>query len=199
MAQSPRVLAAGGGKSYTQHLRRLTLLHSQGGVLREPGRMGCRTVRVLANARTQRGTTRTRPSRFQVVNVGKIAWGGQSQNGRVYVTREEADRLLANLPPHLASMAAFSLATGLRRFNVTGMQWSQVDLVRRVAWIHPDLAKARRAIPVPLTPKPWSWCASSSGMRNLAADHLAPYAERLSALRVVDVGAVPTEIPTAAE
>jgi hypothetical protein len=34
--------------------------------------------------------------------------------------------------------------------NVTGPQWSQVDLVRRVAWIHPDQAKSRRAIPVPL-------------------------------------------------
>ena len=32
----------------------------------------------------------------------------------------------------------------------TGLQWSQVDFVRRVAWIHPDQAKARRAIPVPL-------------------------------------------------
>jgi integrase len=30
------------------------------------------------------------------------------------------------------------------------LQWTQVDLVRRVAWIHPDQAKARRAIPVPL-------------------------------------------------
>jgi integrase len=28
--------------------------------------------------------------------------------------------------------------------------WTQVDLERRVAWIHPDQAKARRAIGVPL-------------------------------------------------
>ena len=47
-------------------------------------------------------------------------------------------------------MAAFALATGLRAANVTGLQWSQVDIVRRVAWIHPDQAKARKAIPVPL-------------------------------------------------
>ena len=47
-------------------------------------------------------------------------------------------------------MAAFSLATGLRRANVTGLQWTQVDLVRRLAWIHPDQAKARKAIAVPL-------------------------------------------------
>ena len=67
-----------------------------------------------------------------------------------FLTREEAQRLLAELPEHLAEMAAFSLATGLRRANVTGLQWSQVDLVRRLAWIHPDQAKARKAIAVPL-------------------------------------------------
>ncbi len=67
-----------------------------------------------------------------------------------HLTREEARTLLAELPLHLADMAAFSLATGLRRGNVTGLQWSQVDLSRRMAWIHPDQAKARRAIPVPL-------------------------------------------------
>ncbi len=40
---------------------------------------------------------------------------------------------------------------GLRRSNVTGLQWSQVDIVRRVAWIHPDQAKAKKAITVPLS------------------------------------------------
>lgn len=67
-----------------------------------------------------------------------------------FLSREEADRLLAALPEHLAEMARFSLATGLRRGNVTGLQWTQVDLVRRCAWIHPDQAKARKAIAVPL-------------------------------------------------
>ena len=67
-----------------------------------------------------------------------------------FLTHAEAQRLLAELPEHLADMAAFSLATGLRAANVTGLQWSQVDLARRLAWIHPDQAKARRAIAVPL-------------------------------------------------
>lgn len=67
-----------------------------------------------------------------------------------FLTQEEADKLLAELPEHLADMAAFSLATGLRRSNVTGLQWTQVELVRRLAWIHPDQAKARKAIAVPL-------------------------------------------------
>lgn len=67
-----------------------------------------------------------------------------------WLTREDADRLMAELPEHLADMARFSLATGLREANVTGLEWSQIDLSRRVAWIHPDQAKARRAIGVTL-------------------------------------------------
>lgn len=67
-----------------------------------------------------------------------------------YLTRPEADRLLQELPPHLADMARFALATGLRSANIFGMRWDQVDLDRRMAWVHPDQAKARRAIPVPL-------------------------------------------------
>jgi integrase len=67
-----------------------------------------------------------------------------------FLTREEALRLLSELPSHLSEMTAFSLATGLQKSNVTGLQWTQVDLVRRLAWIHPDQAKARKAIAVPL-------------------------------------------------
>nr|WP_248885760.1 site-specific integrase [Acidithiobacillus sp. S30A2] len=67
-----------------------------------------------------------------------------------WLTKEEAARLLRELPEHLADMAEFSLLTGLRQSNVTGLEWSQVDLQRRCAWIHPDQAKARKPIPVSL-------------------------------------------------
>src|SRR4051794_18257292 len=62
-----------------------------------------------------------------------------------YLTHAEADRLLAELPPHLHDMAAFSLESGLRAANVTGLKWSAVDLKRKLAWVHPDEAKARKA------------------------------------------------------
>ena len=68
-----------------------------------------------------------------------------------WITQDEAQRLIATLPEHLAAMVRFSLETGLRRSNVTGLQWSQIDLTRRTAWIHPDQAKARKAIAVPLS------------------------------------------------
>lgn len=67
-----------------------------------------------------------------------------------WLTREDAECLLSELPEHLAEMVRFSLATGLRQANVTGMEWTQIDLSRRMAWVHPDQAKARKAIPVPL-------------------------------------------------
>jgi integrase len=68
-----------------------------------------------------------------------------------WITKDEAERLIEALPDHLAAMVRFSLETGLRKANVTGLQWSQVDLARRTAWIHPDQAKARKAIAVPLS------------------------------------------------
>ena len=67
-----------------------------------------------------------------------------------WITREEAAKLLKELPPHLADMVTFSLATGLRQANVMKLEWAQVDLMRQHALIHPDQAKTKKAIPVPL-------------------------------------------------
>ncbi|WP_186149360.1 site-specific integrase, partial [Burkholderia gladioli] len=50
----------------------------------------------------------------------------------------------------LRDVTAFGFATGLRQANIIGLEWSQLDLVARRAWIHPDQAKARKPIGVPL-------------------------------------------------
>jgi integrase len=71
--------------------------------------------------------------------------------GRVrYLTDDEARRLLDALPPHLAAMARFTLATGLRESNVRRLEWTEVDLERRLAVIPADKVKNRRALSVPL-------------------------------------------------
>lgn len=70
-----------------------------------------------------------------------------------WISREEADRLIAELPKHLAAMAEFSLQTGLRRANVTHLEWSQVDLARKTAWVLGEKTKNRKALAVPLTDK----------------------------------------------
>lgn len=67
-----------------------------------------------------------------------------------FLTPDEARRLLTELPEHLRNMAQFALSTGLWQRNVSFLRWDQVDMGRRVAWIHPDEAKAGRAIGVPL-------------------------------------------------
>ena len=67
-----------------------------------------------------------------------------------WLTKDEARRLIGELPEHLADMAAFTLATGLRRANVTGLCWDSVDMDRRTAWVHPDQSKSRKAIAIPL-------------------------------------------------
>lgn len=74
-----------------------------------------------------------------------------TDNKRIrFLTHEEAARLIKELPPHLADMASFSLATGLRKANVTGLKWSEVNLVKKHALVHPDQSKNNKAIPVPL-------------------------------------------------
>lgn len=78
--------------------------------------------------------------------VGLLIASSSEPKKRVrYLLKSEAESLLVELPPHLSHMAAFSLATGLRKGNVLDLEWSQVDLTRRVACIHPDQSKSRVA------------------------------------------------------
>jgi integrase len=73
-------------------------------------------------------------------------------NRRVrWITKAEAQRLIAVMRSEwMRDVAVLGFATGLRRANLLDLQWSQVDLVNRRAWIHPDQAKARKPIGVPL-------------------------------------------------
>ncbi len=69
-----------------------------------------------------------------------------------YATRAQVQKLLAELPKHQIPMVIFALETGLRRSNVTQMEWTDVDLDRKLAWVWPDKAKEGSGIPVPLSP-----------------------------------------------
>lgn len=66
------------------------------------------------------------------------------------LTHEQAGRLLAELPEHQREVVLFALATGLRQANVLRLEWSQVNLEQRHAWIHGAQSKNRRPIAVPL-------------------------------------------------
>lgn len=54
------------------------------------------------------------------------------------------------LNDHTRDMALFSLATGIRESNVTGLKWDKVDLVDRVAYIEPSELKTNKWLAVPL-------------------------------------------------
>lgn len=86
------------------------------------------------------------------------------QNNRVrWLTHTEVDRLMKELPEHLEAMARFSLATGLRESNVTGLQWTQLDMKRRCAWIPAEQSKSGKAIAVPLNNEACSIIRSQIG------------------------------------
>ncbi len=67
-----------------------------------------------------------------------------------WLTKEEAERLLMELPSHLANLAAFSLATGLRQANVLGLSWRNVNLEKRHAMIPASQSKTKVSIAIPL-------------------------------------------------
>jgi len=50
-----------------------------------------------------------------------------------FLNRHQARTLLRELPPHLRDMETFTLATGLRAANVTGLAWERVDLAHKLA------------------------------------------------------------------
>lgn len=121
--------------------------------------------RMLERLQTDRKWSNATRNRHRSFVLGVIGWAErqgyavpalsldrrQEPPGRIrWITREEAARLLGELPVHLRRMARFALSTGLRQANVTGLLWSRVDLDRRQAWVHPEAAKAGKLIAVPL-------------------------------------------------
>jgi len=73
------------------------------------------------------------------------------ENRRIrWLTQQEVNKLMKELPSHLQAMASFTLATGLRESNVTQLKWSEINLDNKHALIHADESKSKRPIPVPL-------------------------------------------------
>lgn len=73
------------------------------------------------------------------------------RNKRVrWLEKDEAKRLIYECPEPLKSVVKFALATGLRRSNIINLEWQQIDMQRRVAWVNPEDSKSNRAIGVAL-------------------------------------------------
>jgi len=68
-----------------------------------------------------------------------------------FLTRAEFMKLLKALPPHLKALAEFSVETGLRMRNVTGLTWNQVSLARPQMFVPAARAKSGETIALPLS------------------------------------------------
>ena len=67
-----------------------------------------------------------------------------------WLTRAEAERLINACPEHLAALVRFALATGCRAGEITGLEWSRVDLARQVAWLNRTKNGSPRGVPLNL-------------------------------------------------
>lgn len=67
-----------------------------------------------------------------------------------FLTHAQAEALIGHLPEKYRLPVRLALLTGLRRSNVFGMCWEEINLERRVAVVHADEAKAGQRIVVPL-------------------------------------------------
>jgi integrase len=65
-----------------------------------------------------------------------------------WLTREEAQRLIAACAPHLAAPVRFALATGCRAREITGLEWERVDLARKTAWLDRTKNGTPRGVPL---------------------------------------------------
>lgn len=76
-----------------------------------------------------------------------------SRGGQVrvrWITEEQAEQLLRELPGHQREVVVFALATGLRQGNVLDLTWDRIQLDRRMAMIEHGDTKNQDALGVPL-------------------------------------------------
>jgi integrase len=82
--------------------------------------------------------------------VPKIRLFKESNSRERSLTFDQVKALMHELPMHQRETVMFALATGLRQRNVLALEWSQVNLELRHAWIQGTQSKNRRPIAVPL-------------------------------------------------
>lgn len=75
----------------------------------------------------------------------------KESEGRVrFITPEQVQALLLELPAHQKDMVLFALQTGLRQSNVLKLEWLQVNLEQEHMWVNAADSKNRKPIAVPL-------------------------------------------------
>ena len=99
---------------------------------------------------------------------------------RKWVKREQAIELLKRLPLYTCDMTIMALATGLRRSNITHLQWERIDMERRCCHVPGYETKAGEPIPVALNADAMAvlerWKIIREAMRGLWREEAHRYA-----------------------
>ena len=82
--------------------------------------------------------------------VPKIRMLKEPRGRMRFLRREEADRLIAAMPEHMKPIVRFALASGCRAGEILGLEWSRVDLNRKVAWLDHGSTKSGEGRGIPL-------------------------------------------------
>jgi integrase len=69
-----------------------------------------------------------------------------------FLTHDQFDRLLVELPPHQQEIVRFAVSTGLRKSNILKLQRDEVFLDRKLVIIGGDKTKNKEPLAVPLNP-----------------------------------------------
>ncbi len=98
---------------------------------------------------TIRGILRMARDEWQWIdNFPKVRMlAGEVERDR-WLSRAEADTLISVCPSHLAAIVRYALATGCRASEITGLEWSRVDLQRRTAWLNHTKNGTPRGVPL---------------------------------------------------
>jgi integrase len=88
---------------------------------------------------------------WEWIDKAPIIKAEQENNERkTFITREQADKLIAELPEHYRPAVRFALLTGLRKANVLNLRWGAVNLEAGTVVVAAEEAKGKRKIIVPL-------------------------------------------------
>ena len=97
----------------------------------------------------------------RILHLARDEWGWLDSFPRIrmlrepkcrvrFLSRQEADALLAALPAHLRPVVAYGLATGCRMGEILNLEWNRVDFDCRVAWLDHGTTKNGEARGIPL-------------------------------------------------
>jgi integrase len=82
-----------------------------------------------------------------------------------FFERDEYERLHAALPDYLRPVVAIGFHTGMRRAEITGLRWDQVDLLNRVIRLNAGETKNGEARNIPITAELYALLAALPGKR----------------------------------